>query len=357
MLVDKKFFELLLEEFVNANTDDEGRWITIKPHGDDSEDYRRLKLRKGESPKEAIDRVYKKEDKDKDKDKEKEKEKEKKEDNIDTDFNNLKNTTEKVEYFKKLDISKLTYKKLEKVQDLLEVFLLESLEFSDRKELQKILFSISDRKQRQEAIEKSKEIGGYTEKLQKLTNFSHLSDISSFPIELQKHIYNNYKKVYDKYPQLAKVGYGKLAKENLGSSTYANNLSIANGITLNSTWYDNLTKLEKSYENDVKLNYHPQGTDYNSIITHELGHSLLSYITLNTGITGAKIRANILKKLNIKQKDVDKYLSVYAMKKPKEAHEFFAEAFAEYMTSKNPRPLAVEFGKEIDNIIKFYKLV
>lgn len=63
MLVDKKFFELLLEEFVNANTDDEGRWITIKPHGDDSEDYRRLKLRKGESPKEAIDRVYKKEDK------------------------------------------------------------------------------------------------------------------------------------------------------------------------------------------------------------------------------------------------------------------------------------------------------
>ena len=63
MLVDKKFFELLLEEFVNANTDEDGRWITIKPHGDDSEDYRRLKLRKGETPKEAIERVYKKEEK------------------------------------------------------------------------------------------------------------------------------------------------------------------------------------------------------------------------------------------------------------------------------------------------------
>lgn len=36
------------------------RWITIHPHGDDSDDYRRIKLEDGETPKEAIDRVYKK---------------------------------------------------------------------------------------------------------------------------------------------------------------------------------------------------------------------------------------------------------------------------------------------------------
>lgn len=36
------------------------KWITIKPHGEDSEDYRRLKLEDGETPKQAIDRVYKK---------------------------------------------------------------------------------------------------------------------------------------------------------------------------------------------------------------------------------------------------------------------------------------------------------
>lgn len=39
------------------------KWITIKPHGDDSDDYRRLKLEDGETPKEAIDRVYKKKEK------------------------------------------------------------------------------------------------------------------------------------------------------------------------------------------------------------------------------------------------------------------------------------------------------
>lgn len=39
------------------------RWITIHPHGEGSDDYRRIKLRDGETPKQAIDRVYKKEDK------------------------------------------------------------------------------------------------------------------------------------------------------------------------------------------------------------------------------------------------------------------------------------------------------
>ena len=34
------------------------RWITIKPHGEDSDDYRRIKLEDGETPKEAIDRIY-----------------------------------------------------------------------------------------------------------------------------------------------------------------------------------------------------------------------------------------------------------------------------------------------------------
>lgn len=36
----------------------EERWITIKPHGEDSDDYRRLKLEDGETPKEAIDRKF-----------------------------------------------------------------------------------------------------------------------------------------------------------------------------------------------------------------------------------------------------------------------------------------------------------
>lgn len=38
------------------------KWITIHPHGEDSDDYRRLKLEDGETPKEAIERTYGKKD-------------------------------------------------------------------------------------------------------------------------------------------------------------------------------------------------------------------------------------------------------------------------------------------------------
>ena len=48
---------------IDLTASNEEKWITIKPHGEESDDYRRLKLEDGESPKEAIDRVYKKEDK------------------------------------------------------------------------------------------------------------------------------------------------------------------------------------------------------------------------------------------------------------------------------------------------------
>lgn len=58
------FYEALTEVVAeNCLKADNERWITIKPHGDDSDDYRRLKLEDGETPKEAIERVYKKEDK------------------------------------------------------------------------------------------------------------------------------------------------------------------------------------------------------------------------------------------------------------------------------------------------------
>ena len=62
-----KITKLVMQELnrLVKNASDEGKWITIKPHGEDSEDYRRLKLEKGETPKQAIERVYKKDDADK----------------------------------------------------------------------------------------------------------------------------------------------------------------------------------------------------------------------------------------------------------------------------------------------------
>lgn len=54
--------EVIVENCLGESIDND-KWITIKPHGSDAEDYKRLKLEDGESPKEAIERVYKKDNK------------------------------------------------------------------------------------------------------------------------------------------------------------------------------------------------------------------------------------------------------------------------------------------------------
>lgn len=368
----------------------EERWITIKPHGDDSEDYRRLKLEDGETPKEAIDRIYKKDkntDTKEDKNdvskridykiyRQKENElydklskiniddykgrideynaeirkiREERSENLDK----LKEAYKKeIERIKNIDINKLSYQEIENFEKDLKDIYNDIMDLTDSKFIMSKLQQVADIKRSLEAKEEAKKVGGYTEKLQNLANFSHFSDISNYPIELQKHIYDNYKKVYDKFPQLAKQGYGKLAKENIKSSTYANSLSIVNSVTLNSSWYDDLPKLEKSYANDVRSEWHPQGTNYNSIITHELGHGLLGYIQSNLGVSGKAIRSKVLKKLGLHLKDINTHLSRYPNNSRDPVHEFFAEAFAEYMDSPNPRPLAVEFGKEIERILR-----
>lgn len=379
------FFEALAEVIVenglgeSVNND---RWITIHPHGEDSDDYRRIKLEDGETPKEAIERVYKKEDK-KVEDKANKKNnykiyRDKEEeyynklskiimsdfDNIDKynseireirearqeNLTKLKDAVKKeIERLKNIDINKLSLEELKEYSDDIEEIYKESLEISDTMFIFRKRQEISDVKGRLEARDKAKKVGGYTEKLQNLTDFTVFSDISSYSEDLQKHIYDSYKIVYDKYPQ---IKYGGLRIESLKDSTYANNASYGNIVTLNSKKYDNLEDLKIRYEKDVISKFHPEGTDYNSIIVHELGHGLLSYIQKTYKISGPDIRANVLKRVGIKQKDVKEYLSEYAMAKPREAHEFFAEAFAEYMTSKNPRPLAREFGKEIEKILK-----
>ena len=400
----------------------EERWITIKPHGADAEDYKRLKLQDGETPKQAMKRVYKvdldKKDNGKGKKnnapkktfkerieekrkgydlayakyheiesksrefeqklfallddisdyeaqrkfaakyREEHKEEEQKlaeERNqayknykeAEKEFDNF--TSELADEISNIDLNKLDLKELSALKDDLEDFsYMSGIPYGKRKFLQSKISDINVKLDQNAVKEEADKVGGYTKKLNNLCGFTRFSDISSYPEDLQKHIYDSYKSVYNKYPQ---IRYGGLQIAELGDRTYANNLSYSNVVTLNKKKYSDLATLKESYDNTVKGQFHPQGTTYNSIITHELGHGLLSYIEKTYKISGVDIRATVLNKIGIKQKDVKEYLSEYAMAKPRKAHEFFAEAFAEYMDSPKPRPLAVAFGEEINRIL------
>ena len=61
----KRFEEKFGRPLAEVTRELRSKEASIKPHGQDSDDYRRIKLEDGETPKEAIERTYKKEDSEK----------------------------------------------------------------------------------------------------------------------------------------------------------------------------------------------------------------------------------------------------------------------------------------------------
>jgi hypothetical protein len=119
-------------------------------------------------------------------------------------------------------------------------------------------------------------------------------------------------------------------------------------IDLAGTFYKDIPKLKMSYERDLKSLFHPAGTDYRSILTHELGHAITGEIAKKLGLTfqgfSDKLENEVLKELGLSKADIGVKLSFYGRKN---SLEFIAEAFAEYMDSKAPRRIALKVGEKL----------
>jgi hypothetical protein len=72
-----------------------------------------------------------------------------------------------------------------------------------------------------------------------------------------------------------------------------------------------------------------------------------------------EVQDKVLKELNLTENDIAKNLSGYAIdKKATGRHqpaEFVAEAFAEYMDSPNPRPIARKVGEILKSYLEVLK--
>lgn len=216
------------------------------------------------------------------------------------------------------------------------------------------------------------------------------------PYESAKTIYESYNIVLGKYPELK----GNLTEfnyiKNSTKKSYAGCITMKGSISAYRVFsnYDNLIKM---YSEDVEKGFHPIGTDYRSIIVHELGHALDGYMTkkkllgadynqygtLHSASQTAKNmtlqflgfnRQEIIDELQkqgltrfekrdiLKQKEyefiserVSGYATGYDSKGNKlteyPEREFFAECFAEYVMSDNPREAARIFGEIIDKAL------
>ena len=208
--------------------------------------------------------------------------------------------------------------------------------------------------------------------------------MTGLPYDTAHIIYNSYKTVLNKYPEL-KGNLAAFSYDGVRGRAYASCRTLTGEIKAHRLFanYDNLCK---TYARDVANGFHPVGTDHRGIIVHELGHALDGYMT-NQGLLGGKRKSDgkiettseIVKDMTLKllgfnrqeiemelknqgltyiqrcdileQRERDfitQHISKYAAKNEK---EFFAECFAEYMTSENPREAATIFGAIIERAL------
>lgn len=184
-------------------------------------------------------------------------------------------------------------------------------------------------------------------------------------LESAKAVYRPFEAVLEKYPQLK----GKLngvSSANIRNDAYADCFFGLGhgGISVSKKYYSNIEKLTKALISDEAYGFHPKGVlNPDSIVMHELGHAIDDYLsyTLNLGgftnkgkvkTVSAMLRPKVMKNCGLTTRDIATEVSGYATK---DSLEWFAECFAEYMCSDNPRKVATELGKQLDEIMKGVK--
>lgn len=204
------------------------------------------------------------------------------------------------------------------------------------------------------------------------------ADLTGCDLESAKSIAASYQHIYEKFPQLkGKFDAPDAQPVGMSDNTYAWCYTYVNGkVQVNpiSSKFGNWASCVRQYESDIASGWHCYGTTAESIITHEIGHAvdgLLAREGILGGITSSgeyrlassSLKTTIMKRAAKEDPDIaswmngDKYQREYAVQKfvstyaSKNGKEWFAECFAEYITSANPRTVARLFGEELEKLV------
>ena len=205
-----------------------------------------------------------------------------------------------------------------------------------------------------------KTLGTIAANITTIAKFKTACDLTGVDLEVAKGIEESYDRIMTKFPQL-KGKFDSLGIKEKGASTYASCYLYNGNINVNPSYYSKFLKISESYDADVKIGWHPPGTDWKSIITHEIGHAVDGVLSKNGHGTMSgfniknssyEMRKQVLKELKLVKNDIGKEVSRYGSKNDA---EFFAECFAEYIDSKTPRRVASKFGEILELWMKGVK--
>lgn len=192
---------------------------------------------------------------------------------------------------------------------------------------------------------------------------NQLLSLQGCDLDTAKAIFKAHENVFNRLPVL-RGQLNSINAQKLSAGTYAQcSYGLGRGgISVNTSYFSDVERLTKLYANDLAHGFHPAGTTYGSIVTHELGHAVDDYLSVIHQLAGlngwrakkvsAYLRPKVMKACGLKVADTRTAVSEYATQ---DAQEWFAECFCEWMDSENPRPVAVEFGKQLLELMKGMK--
>ena len=184
--------------------------------------------------------------------------------------------------------------------------------------------------------------------------------LNGIDIAAARGITEAYKQVFDRYPQL-KGFFNGVVSFSLGSGTYADCNLSSGTVRVSDSMYRNVSALSQKYASDIRSNWHPVGTDWSAIVTHEIGHAIDGYISQRMRLSDPSysawdfnsmtLRGKIAAKIGVStdSASIAREVSRYGATK---SVEWFAESFAEGMHSAAPRRMAKEFIAELDKILR-----
>lgn len=188
-------------------------------------------------------------------------------------------------------------------------------------------------------------------------------DISKISLEAANAVDEKYSEIIEKFPQF-EGRFGVVSDDTkrfkIGKNAYAAaSVGPTPKMIINPSKFKGKNFSAKdSFIFDVEHGFHPVGTDWKSTFTHEAGHQIanimfsMEYPNAVHELHRVREYCKDIMSWTLQRAgthDIAGGLSVYATYNPS---EFFAEAFAEYMDSPKPRPIAKAFGEVLEERIE-----
>lgn len=205
------------------------------------------------------------------------------------------------------------------------------------------------------------------ERINKSGWFKNPSTLDGMHPDAAANVEKQCARIFDEFPQMKGFVEGLKVEEFKGyeqnSFAKCEGTGASAFIIFNRSFYSDNTKLEQTYEEQVKQNYHPAGTKADSLAVHEMAHCICDYLAQKRGQEMFDFCREVVQytKQTFEENgiiiDVTKELGRYSndLEACKDVNtqsaELIAEAYAEFKCSEKPRRLACFIGNLIEGEI------